>query len=247
MWDERSICLGLKAPVGYRAVLGGKARVRVIAALVGALVFTASPFPKAGALTSDEGSLLSYTNSERGKYGKPSVSLASDLNAVARRHSARMAERRAIYHNSNLPSEARNWRKIGENVGRGPSVSAVHRAFMGSSSHRTHILDGAYDRIGIGVVEGSDGLLYVTEVFVDRTSGATRVAPRRRTAAGRPSAAPPVVRRRVVRRAPRPAPPAPPPPPPPAFATPMTVGMLLRLVAMDAEPASPAIAKPLLR
>ena len=82
-----------------------------------------------------------------------------------------MAARHGIYHNNSLPSEVGgNWAKLGENVGRGSSVSQVHNAFMDSSTHRVHILDSAYNQIGVGVFRGSDGYVYVTEVFAARGS-----------------------------------------------------------------------------
>lgn len=210
-------------------MLGGKARARVIATLVGALVFSASPFPKASALTSDEGSLLSYTNSARASHGLAKLSLASDLVAVARKHSAEMAAKGTIYHNSSLPSEVSGWRKIGENVGRGPSAKAIHQAFMSSSSHRAHILDGAYDQIGVGAVWGGSGsnkLLYVTEVFVDRAGSskpkvsAPKYTPKKYVPATKP------------KKRPKPAPPAKP--------LPLTLDLLLQLSAMDAPTFRPA-------
>lgn len=222
---------------------GGKTRVwRVLAALVGALVFVAtSPFPKADALTSDEGALVSYINNARAKYGKKRLSVASDLVSVARQHSKRMASQRAIFHNSHLTSDVNGWRRIGENVGRGPSAKAVHDAFMGSSSHRVHILDGSYDQVGVGAVwagSGSSRMLYITEVFVDRASTSTR------TTVSRPRRA--VVHRAVPvskppKRKPRPA------PPPPAVPVPMTVDMLIQLLTMDLVPPEPPVDKPPVR
>lgn len=217
---------------------GGNTRVwRVLAALVGALVFVAtSPFPKANALTSDEGALVSYINNARAKYGKGRLSVSSDLVSVARQHSKQMASRGAIFHNSSLTSDVNGWRKIGENVGRGPSAKAVHDAFMGSSSHRVHILDGSYDQVGVGAVWGGSGsrrMLYITEVFVDRTSGGrtTTVSKPRRVFVPR---AVPV--RKPPKRKPKPA--------PPAVPVPMTVGMLIQLLTMDLVPPQPAVDKP---
>ncbi|MGH2795946.1 MAG: CAP domain-containing protein [Actinomycetota bacterium] len=221
---------------------GGKTRVwRVLAALVGAVVFFASsPFPRANALTSDEGALLSYTNAARAQYGKSKLSVASDLTAVARQHSKEMAAKGAIFHNSSLPSDVSGWKKIGENVGRGPSAKAVHQAFMSSSSHRTHILDGSYDQIGIGAVwssSGSSKILYITEIFVDRAGGG----------GGGGSVSPP--KKVVTKFAPARKPPKrkPKPVPPPAAPVPVSMGMLLQLIAMDAVPAEPAVDKPSLR
>lgn len=174
---------------------------------------------------------MSLVNGERAKRGLARLSIASDLMSVAHRHSAEMASRRRIYHDSGLTSEVRGWRAIGENVGRGSSASSVHSAFMGSSTHRSHILSSRYTQIGTGAVRGSDGNLYVTEVFVQRGT-VQRVS---RTVS-RP--------RRVVQRA-RPAvraPPRPRPKPVKPVVVPVVlrppdrgVGMLLRLVALDAE------------
>lgn len=136
-----------------------------------------------------------------------------------------MAARRSIYHNSSLTSEVRGWRAIGENVGRGDSASQVHGAFMGSGVHRTHILDRRYNQIGTGAVRGGDGLLYVAEVFAQRSGGVSvsAAAPRRRASVV-------VTRRPAVRRHRPPArvvivvePPN------------RSVLMLLRLLAIDAS------------
>lgn len=237
MWDDRRICIGLETPVTYRAVSGGKTRVwRVLAALVGAVVwFSSSPFPSAIALTSDEGALLSYTNGARAQYGKAKLSTASDLNAIARQHSKEMASKGAIFHNSSLPGDVNGWTKIGENVGRGPSAKSVHQAFMSSSSHRTHILDGAYNQIGIGAVwsgSGASRMLYVTEVFVKRGSnGAPAVS----------APAKPAVHRPVLARKPEAQPKPKVRPAPPRT---MSVGMLVQLLAMDVVPPEPPIDKP---
>lgn len=175
---------------------------------------------------------MSLVNAERANRGLARLSVASDLMAVAHRHSAEMASRRRIYHDSGLTSEVRGWRAIGENVGRGGSASSVHQAFMGSSSHRTHILSSRYRQIGTGAVKGSDGNLYVTEVFVDR--GATARVSR---SVSRP-------RRVVVQRAaprPRPQPRVRPRPVKPKVVVvpprvpDRGVSMLLRLLALDSE------------
>ena len=207
-------------------VLGARARRGLLtAALVGILLAVALPSsPIASASSSDESRLASLVNAERASRGLHSLSVASDLMSIAHRHSVEMANKRSIYHDSALTSEVRGWRAIGENVGRGPTAKSVHDAFMGSSSHRSHILSSRYKQIGTGAVKGSDGLLYVTEVFVDR--GTVRVSrsvsrPRRvyhpvhihRRAKARPHAPKAIVVSLV----------------PPDRA----VGMLLQLVALD--------------
>ena len=202
---------------------GERTRFGVLAAaLVGCtFALVLPPWSSASALNSDEGRLASYTNSERSSRGIATLSIKSDLSAIAHGHSQDMAQRGYIYHDSSLPSEVHGWTKLGENVGKGPSASSIHSAFMGSSSHRQHILDPAYTQLGVGAVwagSGSSRVLYVTEVFARRSGGATVVHVSRS-----------YTRPRVVPRdttpAPRPAPPARPPL--------LTVGILLKLVAMD--------------
>ncbi len=203
---------------------------------LGSAIFSASP---AHALNSSESSFLSLTNGERSSRGIGRLTVASDLTAVARRHSERMARDGKIYHNGSLGSDVGgNWRKLGENVGKGPTVRSIHDAFMASSSHRAHILDRAYDQIGVGTVT-KNGVIYVTEVFADRSTATKPVVRRvvRRTVAPRP-----VVRRaKVVKRAP--------PPPPAPLPQPQVVSMLLTLAGLDAEVVDPrtgvALAQPI--
>jgi hypothetical protein len=102
-----------------------------------------------------------------------------------------MAANGAISHDPNLPNEVSNWTELGDNVGRGPSASSIHDAFMNSSEHRAIILDPAFTQIGVGVVDAGDRL-YVTEIFVRRaTKRVTTVhhaTTTRRRSASRPQA-----------------------------------------------------------
>jgi Cysteine-rich secretory protein family len=200
-------------------VSGGRAQLGLLAAaLVGVLLAAAiSPFPAVAASSSDEGTLVSLTNAERANRGIHRLSTASDLAAIAERHSRDMASHRRIYHDDNLPYEVSGWRTLGENVGRGPSARSVHDAFMSSSVHRAHILNTTYTQIGVGAVRGGDNYLYVTEVFAGRGAvhaSARRTVHRRRT-----------TRRHHVRALARPR---------PVLSLPCrSVGMLLTLLALD--------------
>ena len=162
---------------------------------------------------------MSLTNGERANRGIPSLSVASDLSSIAERHSRDMAASHSIYHDDNLPNEVSGWNSLGENVGRGPSASSIHQAFMASATHRVHILGTQYNQIGVGAVRGDDNYLYVTEVFAGR--GSAPVSPRRVTGHRSP--------------APRPAAPhVQAPMAAPVFVTPCrSVGMLLDLLALD--------------
>ena len=56
------------------------------------------------------------------------------------------------------------WCSLGENVGKGRSVQAVHDAFMASPNHKAHIL-GSYNVVGTGVFK-SGTTYWVTEIFL---------------------------------------------------------------------------------
>lgn len=99
-----------------------------------------------------------------------------ELNAVAQRHTQKMANARDLYHNGNLGSQVSNWSRLGENVGRGPSDSAVLDGLMGSPSHLANINDAGFTEIGVGVVF-SDGICYVTQVFRDPAAPAPAPEP----------------------------------------------------------------------
>ena len=58
------------------------------------------------------------------------------------------------------------WKRIGENVGWGPSAEWLHDGFWNSTPHRSNML-GEYNRIGIGARLESDGDVWVTVNFLD--------------------------------------------------------------------------------
>ena len=151
-----------------RAVLpsrfGSRSRWWLIAVL--AVVVTLLP-PVAPAATADAGmeaDFVAAANRERADHGRSSLSTASDLTAVARAHSRRMADREDLHHNPGLGDDVTGWTKVGENVGRGGSVDTIHAALMASASHRQNLLDGDWTETGMGVVV-SDGTVWVTQLF----------------------------------------------------------------------------------
>lgn len=122
-----------------------------------------------------EGEFFGKINEERAKAGLSSLSVDSSLLDVARRHSARMAEAGRIFHNDNLPNEVDGWVLLGENVGRGSKTQTIHDAFMASPDHRAQILESRYEGGAVGVVE-SQGLIWVTELFIKRSGSSPEPA-----------------------------------------------------------------------
>lgn len=126
----------------------------------------------AGADAGTEAAFLSKINASRSAAGLAPLKMSGSLSSYARGHSGKMADAGEIYHSTSgqLSSAAGSgWTKIGENVGKGPSVDSLHTAFMNSSGHKANIL-GGYDTAGVGVAL-KDGYIYVTVVFVNYGSG----------------------------------------------------------------------------
>lgn len=145
-------------------------------ALVGLVV--ASPGSPGSASTADEATLASLVNGARTAAGLPPLAVDGALSATARSHSAAMAAAGSLFHSGNLAGaigdSVTGWTSIAENVAVAGSVTEAHRSLMASSAHRAHIL-GDFNVLGVGVVAGSDGRVWVTERFA-RTATAT-VAP----------------------------------------------------------------------
>jgi hypothetical protein len=176
-----------------------------------ALVASATVAVRPAAATADPGAeadFVARTNALRASRGLAPFGVNGTLTAKARGWAEHMAAVGAISH-SNLPDGApAEWRRLGENVGRGPSVDAIHNALVASPEHLKNLTDPGFQSVGVGVVN-ANGTLYVAEVFME---SASQPAPSTST----PVAATPSPG--IPRSAPSPAPtaaPAPPPPPPP--------------------------------
>ena len=147
---------------------------RWFAILTIAAMVTAGLGLTAGADSATESEFLAKINAERSANGLGSLSMDGGLQAHARKHSQDMMDANQIYHSTSAELQAAagsGWSKLGENVGRGGSVSSLHQAFMNSSGHRANIL-GDYNYAGIGTGT-KDGVLYVTVVFMKKGSTTT--------------------------------------------------------------------------
>ncbi len=114
---------------------------------------------------SHENEALALLNAERAAAGLAPVSMHSDLTDDALAWSQYLFEQGSLSHNPSLSSVTSDWDKLGENVGVGTSIPALHEAFMNSAGHRGNIL-GDYDYVGIAVVEETSSKLWITVVFM---------------------------------------------------------------------------------
>lgn len=165
------------------------------------VAFLAVSLPPAGAD-------VSFINSQRAGAGRPPVADSSGLAGMAARHSSQMAAQGSLFHTSGLLSAVTSIlpsaMSAGENVGVGSSLAEVNNAFMASATHRANIL-GDYNYAGVGVYTGSDGRVWVTQVFA-KADGAVAAAPRTTvTVAPRTATAPRASRSTSTRSVIRPA------------------------------------------
>ena len=134
----------------------------VLAVLMLMAAFAVAPL--AAQASGTDSQFFSLTNASRAANGQAGYAWRSDLAAVAYGQAARMASSGKLYHNPNLATEVKNYSFAGENVGYGPTVSAIENAFMNSPEHRANILDHDFTEVGIGSVTVS-GRIWVSVVF----------------------------------------------------------------------------------
>jgi uncharacterized protein YkwD len=161
----------------HRRLTGLLATLALVASTVTGLV-AASPAQAAAPSTqSAERSFVASINSARHASGRSHLATSSSLTSVARTWARSLARSGRLAHNSRVTSQVRSWHYLGENVGVGGSTSSLHRAFMGSPSHRANVLSTRYTRVGVGVAYGH-GRMWVVEVFERPAAAATRSAHR---------------------------------------------------------------------
>ena len=122
-----------------------------------------------GASASDpaaEADFVGRINSLRASQGAGSLQVHSVLTAKAQAWAAHMAATGCLCHSNLTDGVNVGWRKLGENVGRGPSVASLQSAFIGSPEHLANMLDRRFQWVGIGVAYGG-GQMWVAEVFMD--------------------------------------------------------------------------------
>lgn len=115
-----------------------------------------------------------------------------ELAAVARAHSRNMLEQRFFDHvdlegkslSARIKAAGIPWRALGENIAINGTVPGAEAAFMNEprfqKNHRANILNANYTDVGIGIVQGPNGSLYITQDFlaIPADGGGVTSAPR---------------------------------------------------------------------
>mmetsp|Transcript_132084 Transcript_132084/g.196772 ORF Transcript_132084/g.196772 Transcript_132084/m.196772 type:complete len:260 (+) Transcript_132084:33-812(+) len=105
-------------------------------------------------------------NNERTKRTRVPLKRNPGLDEIAREHAREMATQRRLTHPDLeiLPSTTA---RFGVNIGRGPNVSDVHKAMMASEPDKNNIIDRRFVSMGVGTAKGSDGAIYLCQLFGD--------------------------------------------------------------------------------
>ena len=116
--------------------------------------------------TNAEADFTNRINALRSSRGIAALGTHAVLTAKAQAWAQHMADSGCLCH-SNLPDGVTvGWRKLSENIGRGPSVASINTALVNSPLHYANMVDGAVRWVGVGVAYGN-GQMYVAEVFMD--------------------------------------------------------------------------------
>ncbi len=148
---------------------------RVLSTVLSFVLVTAASLglatePASAQSAADENALFQATNQSRAANGLGPLQYDPWASSVANNWANWLAGSGVLQHNPNLVRDieanvTRDWTRIGENVGFGPSVASLQTAFMNSPSHRQNIL-GPFNRVGIGATRDANGTLWVVVDFV---------------------------------------------------------------------------------
>ncbi|MDB5197025.1 MAG: hypothetical protein JWP88_1396 [Flaviaesturariibacter sp.] len=120
-----------------------------------------------------EAQMLVLVNEERAKAGLKPVVADPELTQVARAHSRDMFARGYFSHYTPEKKDPFDRMKAahvkfltaGENLALGQTLSICHRGLMNSPGHRANILQPAFGRLGIGILDGGIYGLMISQEF----------------------------------------------------------------------------------
>jgi len=118
------------------------------------------------------GDMVQAVNQDRGAARLGGLAWDSQLYALAQNHANEIAGSGSLWH-SNLGAWLAapwmvGWRSLGENLAQGlPGSNAwgIEDMWMASGPHRANILNGGFNRIGVGVKVDGAGRVWMVAVF----------------------------------------------------------------------------------
>jgi uncharacterized protein YkwD len=137
--------------------------------------FVSQPAPGEGAAQGakdDDDGMLRMINAARASEALGALARDPVLDKVAKVHSEEMLKARMVGHDvgtgdpsARLRAAGVSARVAGENVATASTLENAHRALWASPSHRGNMLLDQFTRVGVAVVRGPDGMVWVTEMF----------------------------------------------------------------------------------
>ncbi|MDB5205238.1 MAG: hypothetical protein JWR72_313 [Flavisolibacter sp.] len=120
-----------------------------------------------------EADMLALVNEERTKRGIPAVKADPDLTLVARAHSTDMFARGYFSHYTpekkdpfdRMKKAGIRFQTAGENLALGRTLKICHQGLMNSPGHKANILNPAFGRLGIGIMDGGIYGLMISQEF----------------------------------------------------------------------------------
>jgi uncharacterized protein YkwD len=124
-----------------------------------------------------EQKMVRLVNAEREARGILPLNVVPALADAARRHSETMAATGDVSHEAGgTEMEQRIRRAVpnrcasGENISKHISIDYAMGDLLGSPGHRSNLLNKEFTLIGIGIVQGKDQFLYITQDFAAHCS-----------------------------------------------------------------------------
>ncbi len=122
-----------------------------------------------------EQEILRLVNEERAKIGVQPLVWSGTIAQVGRFHSQDMFKRGYFSHYSpegkdvgdRIDLSGVTYEIAGENLALAPSIGSAHTGLMNSPGHKRNILDPAFNKVGIGVIDGGVYGKMVTQVFTN--------------------------------------------------------------------------------
>jgi len=159
---------------------GGPRVLGLLAVSVGGATLAEPPratAPEPDGVAEAEAAVLEAVNLLRARHGLAPLVSSKALQAVARRHSAAMQERRQVAHRLGDGQDAGDrlrearipFRRVLENLARDATSLAAHASLEESPAHLANLLSPEVEQVGIGLVRqppGAEPAVYLTELFV---------------------------------------------------------------------------------
>lgn len=102
---------------------------------------------------------------DRDAYGLSELPVQAQAQRKAQAWAEKLARENKLYHSTLSDGITAKWCSLGENVGYGPSVSAIEDAYMASPGHKANIISTKWNGVGVGYAK-SGKRIYTVQVFI---------------------------------------------------------------------------------